>query len=301
MKSRSGFTTIAAAAAPWWVALEAGYFREQGLDVELIRVDAGSPLLAALANGELDVTFSGAPTLVLGTLQGLDIVMIGSTSNVLDGVVFARPEIRTVQDLRGKTIGVTNLKAITDVVARLGAKRAGLEPDVDVFTRRTGGLAESLAGMETGAIDAASLNVPAVFEARNRGFNEVINVTDMKIPFLSAAVGATRKTPAEKPELGEPYVRALAQAGSRLKTDREYGIQIIGKYANNDDRELLGQTVDYYRDIYAVDLYPELSAVQTVLDQEEKPAARTAKPEDFVDQRFAAAVRASGFLERLPK
>ncbi|HLH26196.1 MAG TPA: ABC transporter substrate-binding protein [Chloroflexota bacterium] len=301
MKSRSGYTTIAAAAAPWWVALEAGYFREQGLDVELVHLDAGAPLLAALTNGELDVTFSGAPTLVLGTLQGLDTVIIGSTANVLDGSVFSRPEIRTPEELRGKTIGVTNLKAITDVVARLGAKRVGLEPDVDVFTRKTGGLAESLAALETGAIDAASLNVPAVFEARKRGFPELINVTEMSIPFLSAAVGATRKTLAAKPELAEPYLRALAQATSRLKTDREYGIEIMGKYAASDDRELLGQTIDYYAPIYTVDIYPELSAVQTVLDVEDNPAARTAKPEDFVDQRFAAAVRASGFLDQLPK
>jgi NitT/TauT family transport system substrate-binding protein len=301
IKSRSGYTTIAAAAAPWWVALEGGYFREQGLDVDLIHLDAGSPLLAALTNGELDVTFSGAPTLVLGTLQGLDTVIIGSTANVLDGVVFTRPEVKTVQDLRGKTIGVTNLKAITDVVARLGVKRLGLEPDVDVFTRRTGGLAESLAALETGAIDAASLNVPAVFEARKRGFTELIDVTKMGIPFLSSAVGATRKTLTEKPELGEPYLRALAQASSRLKTDREFGIQVLGKYTASDDRDLLAETIDYYAPIYAVDLYPELASVQAVLDIEENPAARTAKPEDMVDQRFAAAVRASGFLDQLAK
>jgi hypothetical protein len=123
----------------------------------------------------------------------------------------------------------------------------------------------------------------------------------MKIPFLSSAVGATRKTLAAKPELGEPYLRALGQAGSRLKTDREYGIQIMGKYADSDDRELLGQTVDYYAPLYAVDLYPDPASVQPVLDQEENPAARTAKPEDFIDTSFAAAVRASGFLDRLPK
>ena len=97
--------------------------------------------------------------------------------------------------------------------------------------------------------------MPAVFEARKRGFNEVIDVTKMQIPFLSSAVGATRKTLAERPELGEPYLRALAQAGSRLKTDREYGIEIMGKYAQNDDRELLGQTVDYYAPIW-LELFP---------------------------------------------
>ena len=66
-----------------------------------------------------------------------------------------RPEIQTVEDLRGKTIGVTRLKAITDVAARLAFQRLGLQPDVDVFTRGTGGQAESLAAMEAGALDGA--------------------------------------------------------------------------------------------------------------------------------------------------
>jgi NitT/TauT family transport system substrate-binding protein len=301
LKARSAYTTISAAAAPWWIALEAGYFREQGLDVELAHIDAGAPLLAAVTNGELDVVFSGAPTIVLGYIQGLDTVIIGSTSNVLDSVVFARPEYQRPEDLRGQTIGVTNLKAITDVAARLGFKRIGLEPDVDVFTRRTGGLAESLAAMETGAIAGASLNVPAVFEARQRGFREILNVTDMKIAFMSSAIAATKKTLAARPELGEPYLRALAQASSRLRTDREYAIDIIGKYSRSTDYDLLGATVDYYRPLYDVDPYPDPVALQPVIDAEENPGARTLKPEDVTDIRFGEAVRRSGFLDKLPK
>src|SRR5579884_2510105 len=219
LKARSADTTISAAAAPWWMAVDGGYFREQGLDVDLVHVDAGASLLAAMTNGDVDITFSGAPTLALGYLQGMETMIIGSTSNTLDDIIFTRPEIDSVEELRGKTIGVTKLKAITDVAARVGLKRVGLVPDVDVFTRGTGGLAESLAALETGAVDGASLSVPGVFEARKRGFRELINVTDLGIPFMNSGVGATRRLLAERPELAEPYLRALAQAVSRLKTD----------------------------------------------------------------------------------
>src|SRR5439155_21665695 len=98
-------------------------------------VDPGAAILAALSNGEVDVTFSGGAALVLGNLQGLDTIFIGSTSNKLDTIVFTRPDIRTPDDLRGKTIGVSRLKAITDAAARVGFRRVGLVPDVDVFTR----------------------------------------------------------------------------------------------------------------------------------------------------------------------
>ena len=85
LQARSAYTTISAAAAPWWIAVDGGYFREQGLDVDLVHIDAGAPLLAALSNGELDVTFAGGPSLVLGALQGFETMTIGSTSNHAGG------------------------------------------------------------------------------------------------------------------------------------------------------------------------------------------------------------------------
>src|SRR5919199_1440851 len=121
-------------------------------------VAASALLLAALSNSELDVVSAGGTSLVVGYLQGFETQIIGSTANYLESSVFVRPEIQTAEDLRGKTIGVTNLKAISDTTARLAVRRVGLVPDVDVFTRRTGGLAESMAGLETGTLDRASLS-----------------------------------------------------------------------------------------------------------------------------------------------
>jgi len=301
IQARSAYTTISAAATPWWIAVDGGYFREQGLDVDLVHIDAGAPLLAALSNGELDITFAGGPSLVLGALQGFETMTIGSTSNMLDDSVFGRNGIQTVDDLRGGSVGVTNLKAITDVAARLGLKRLGLEAEVDYFPRRTGGLAESLAGIENGSLDAASINVPATFEARKRGFRELVDVTAMQIPFYSSGVGATKKKLAERPDLPERYLRALAQSVARLKTDRDYTVQTMARYTQMSDLDLLGATVDVYRPLYTTDPYPERAAVQATLDVEENPAARTARPEDVVEFRYADALRASGFLDTLPK
>jgi NitT/TauT family transport system substrate-binding protein len=301
IKARSAYTTTAATSNAWWLAVDGGYFREQGLDVELTHIDAGAALLAAMHNGELDVTGGGGPTMIVGYLQGLETMIIGVNTDTLEGSVFVRPEIQTVEDLRGKTIGVNRLKAITDVGARLALQRLGLQPDVDFFTRGTGGQAEALAAMETGATDGASLNVPLLFEARKRGFREPVNITDLHVPFIGAGISATKRVLGERPELGDRYLRALAQAKSRLRTDREFAIQVLRKYTTVDDPEVLGTTVDYYRPLYVVDSYPTREAVQAVLDAEENPAARTTRPEDVVDYRFAERLRDSGFLDRLPR
>jgi ABC-type nitrate/sulfonate/bicarbonate transport system substrate-binding protein len=301
LPTRAAFTSFSASAAPWWMAAEGGYFREQGLDLELRQVAAGATLLAAMHAGELDLVFSGGPSLVLGYLEGLQTMILGSTSNALDITVFTRPEIQTLDDVRGKTIGAGRPKSITDIAARLGFKRVGLQPDVDVFIGVTGGLPESLAALETGTIDGAALNVPMVFEARRRGYRELLSLTALQVSFMNSAVGATRQVIEARPELPERYLRALAQASSRLKTDREAAIEVIGKYNQSDDREVLGSTVDHYRPLWVVDPYPDPAAVQAVLDAEEHPAARTTRPEDVTDSRFAERLRQSGFLDQLPR
>jgi NitT/TauT family transport system substrate-binding protein len=283
------------------MAREAGYFAEEGLDVDVVFIDSGATMLAAMHNREIDASAGGGPTIVLGHLQGLETVLIGSTVNVLEASVFVRPGIRTVDDLRGKTIGVNRLKAITDVAARLAFQRAGLTPDVDVFTRGTGGQAEALAGMEAGLLDGISVNVPLLFEARQRGYYEMFNIGKMGLPFLKAGISSTRQRLREQPDLGDRYLRALARAMSRLKTDRERSIEVFAKYTQLDDRELLGATIDHFAPLYTLDPYPEPEAVQMVIDVEENPGARTLTPADVTDYGPADRLRASGLLDTLPR
>jgi ABC-type nitrate/sulfonate/bicarbonate transport system substrate-binding protein len=285
-----------------WLAYEAGYFREQGLDLsEMNRIEPGATLLAALHNGEIDVAAAGGPSLVLGTLQGLDIVIVGSYQDVLEAGVVARPEIQTVDDLRGKTIGVSRLKAISDVAARLGLERLGLKPDVDVFLRGTGGIAESMAAMEQNAVAAASVSMPVVMAAEKQGYPLLIDVTGMRLPFSAGALGTTKTIVNQRGDVVERVLRAVAQATNRFKTDPEYAAQVTRQYTGIDDQASLRATLDVLGPVFTVDPYPSLAAVQAVLDAEENPAARTAKPQDVVDLRPAENVRQSGFLNQFPK
>jgi len=219
----------------------------------------------------------------------------------LDIIVFTRPDIVNYDDLRGKTIGAGRPKSITDIAVRLGFQRVGLRPDEDFFVGVTGGLPESLAALQLGTIDGAALNVPMVFEARRQGYRQILSLAEMKLPFTTSSVGATRKTIAARPEIFEPFLRALAQGVSRLKTDRELAIDVLSKYNQSDDRELLGLTVDHNRPLWVTDPYPDLAGVQTVIEVEDNPAVRGMRPEDFIDARFAERLRQSGFLNALAK
>src|SRR5579875_2905190 len=299
---RAAYTTFSGSVAPWWAAAEGGYFREQGLAVELTLVEPGASLLAALHNGDLDVTYSGAPSIVLGYVQGLETIIVGATTNLLDNSLYVRPEaVPTVADLRGKTIGVTRLKAITDVTVRLIAQRLGLDPDTDLRIRGTGGYPQTLAGLEAGVLDGAALSPEAAFEARQRGYRELANAQQLGLRFMNGTVATTRRTAAERPEVIDRTLRALAQGIARLRTDREFGVRAWAAYSHNDNTELLGQLIDFYRDVWVADLYPDPAALQTVIEVEENPLARTVRPEDVIDFQFANRLRQSGFLDTLPR
>jgi hypothetical protein len=93
----------------------------------------------------------------------------------------------------------------------------------------------------------------------------------------------------------------MAQAMSRLQTDREFSIQVADKYVPGLDREVLNAALDCFLPLYQPDLCPEAAAVQAVLDLEENPTARTTTPADVTDARYAEQLRASGFLSQLPR
>lgn len=298
---RSAQTTVSPSSAPTWMAVDGGFFRDQGLEVELIGVEPGAPFLAALHTGQLDISGSGGPAVVVGNLQGLETVLIGTNISVLEGSIFVRPEIRTLEDLRGRVVGVARLKALTDTVARLAFQRVGLQPDVDVFTRGTGGQAESLAAVEVGTLDGMSVNMPMTLEARKRGYHEIINVSQLRIPFLLGGTTATRRFLSERPDVADRFLRAMVLATSRFKTDRDLAIQVVAKYTKLDDPAVIAAAVDYYAPLFDVDPYPEPAAVQALIDAEENPAARDLRPQELVDYRFAERLRTSGFLDGVPR
>jgi hypothetical protein len=145
--------------------------------------------------------------------------------------------------------------------------------------------------------------MPLLVEARRRGYTELVQINDqgLRIPFINGAIGTTQRMIDQQPDVVDKAMRALAQGVNRFKTDREFGVQVLGKYSQLDSRELLDASVDYYQPLLEADLYPDRDAMQVVIDAEENPAARTVRPEDVTDYRFADRLRTSGFLERLPR
>src|SRR5438552_16611447 len=174
-KLRVAYAAITAAFSIPWIAKEAGIFQRHGLDVELVYIAAGSRAVQTLVGGSIDVAAIGGPAGVDAKLAGADTVYIAIPVNKVIVFTVAAPQIQRVEDLRGKSIGVTRVGTVTDFFTRIYLRQNGLVPDRDVMIRQMGGLPEIVAGLKAGQIQGGTFGFPAVLHAKAAGFHVLVD------------------------------------------------------------------------------------------------------------------------------
>jgi NitT/TauT family transport system substrate-binding protein len=285
-----------------FVAKETGIFAKNGLDVQVIRATSSVSVLG-LISGDLSIIEVAAPAVVRSNLRGSDVVYIAAGVVTLNYWLMSAKPISTPARLKGGVIGSSDLTGSSFVAIQYAVRKLGLNPDQDVAIIRAGGTPERLIALRTGRIQATVLNPPTNFIAQKEGFNILTDVTGM--PFQHNGVVTTRKFIRENPETVRKYVKAQLEAIHLMKTDRETGIKVLMKFlkAKESDRELVAKSYDLSmgEEVHPRKQYPSLAGIKTVLDSitKELPAAKDAKPEDFVDSRFIKELDENGFIDRL--
>jgi NitT/TauT family transport system substrate-binding protein len=289
---------------PAFIAKETGHFAKNGLDAQVIRATSSVSVLGLLS-GDLSIIEVAAPTVVRSNLRGSDVVFIAAGVVTLNYWLMTSKNIKTPAQLKGAVIGSSDLSGSSFIAIQFAARKLGLDPDKDVAIIRGGGTPERLLALRSGRIQATVLNPPTNFIAQKEGFNVLTDVTGM--PFQHNGVVTTRKFIRDNPETVRKYIKAHVEAIHLMKTDRETGIKILLKFlkASPADRELVEKSynVSMGEEVYPRKQYPSLAGLKTVLDSmvKEEPAAKDAKPEDFVDSRFIKELDQSGFIDNLYK
>jgi NitT/TauT family transport system substrate-binding protein len=299
---KTAYTTTSGTSIPLWVAKEGGYFAENGLDATVAIVAPGAPILAALESGDLPVSNAGGQEIVNAEVNGSNVVMVGGFGHKPTNSIITVPSITKPEDLKGKTIGVSGIGAVSHVAGVLAVEKLGLKDQVKFLA--TGGLPETLAAIKTGKVDGGMLSPPQTFDAvEKQGLRELVDVSKLDIKYQAALVVTTRKYLADHPDIVERYLRAMIEATHRAYTDKAFTIQTIVKYAKISDPALAAKTYDYFHDGEVWDkdgvILPE--AVQTNIDVAAQtiPAAKNFKPAQMVDTKLVDKIKASGLLDQL--
>ncbi|HWP34845.1 MAG TPA: ABC transporter substrate-binding protein, partial [Thermodesulfobacteriota bacterium] len=282
------YSALVASQSPSWIARETGIFRKHGLEVELVYISSSSQSTAALLAGEVDAAIIGGIGIMNAVLQGGDVRLIGATKNRLTGRIMARPEIRRVEDLRGKRIAVSRRGSNTEYMAIQVLKRFGLDPAREVSFVYAGGEPESVAALASGSAQAVASVPPNDKRAEALGARELVNVTAIGVKYPATTLATSGKTIREKPEALARLVAALREAVRVYKTEPETAVRVIAQYTKTDDLAAVREAYEVEREAMTDDLRVDPEAVAAALEElaAQRPEARQKRYEDFVDARF---------------
>jgi NitT/TauT family transport system substrate-binding protein len=233
------YTSIAAAYAPFWIAKDKAIFDKYKIDARLVYMRGTVPTTAALANSEIEFVQSGASPFINYAARGGDVVLLGCLANkVIDYVLIVHPSISRIEQLRGKTIGISRAGDQTHQYVREILKRYGISLK-DVRLVQTGLQPERVAALRQGLVVASILNRPNNLVLEQEGFKRLLDIEDLKIPAGVRCLITTRKLVQSRAALAENFVMAWLESVRFILTQKRETKQIIGKYTlNSDDVQL---------------------------------------------------------------
>jgi len=294
---KSSYAAVSGAFAPIWVAQEKGLFSKYGVSVDLKYI-LPATATQALISGSLDICNPGGELIEAG-LGGHDVVFMLGVLNRAVFSLYSKPELRSFADLKGKVIGVTQPGSTTDFVARILVRDAGLTLGKDVRVLYLNGIPEIMTSLIQGNIDAGVISAPTTVRARKAGLKELVNITEKNIPLIHVAFASTRQYMKENPDRGRRYLQGYLEGLKIARTDAEQAKQAIGKYTKLTDADDLDETYRTFLSAWEKVPYVSAAGVQTLLNFANNPAAKTAKPEQFIDNSMLAELEKSGFIDKL--
>jgi NitT/TauT family transport system substrate-binding protein len=303
-KLRVTYSAIGGSQAAVWIPYEAGIFRKYGLDVELLYVGGGGRAAQVVQSGEVPIGLFTGGAVINSNLAGGDLVVIGSSMNVMTFSVIARPDVRRIEDLKGKRIGISRFGSATDFGLRYAEGQWPIKRQRDFAVIQTGGMPDLLNALRSGALEAAVLNVELTIVARKEGFKELANLAKMGLSFPTSSLGTTRSYIRRNENTVRKFVRGFVEGVHFAKTQRAFGVQVMKKYLRNEDTAFVN---DLY-DLYVLQNIPQIprpsaEALKIILDQmaETDPRVANLRPEQFIDARFFQELEKDGFIQRLWK
>ena len=301
-RMRIAYSSISGAYVGIWVAHDAGLFTKEGLDDQMILIPSATQLAQVTVAGDVDIASLGGGPMIAAVLSGADLKVIGNNVNKMIFSIHTKPEVKSIEELRGKRIGVSRFGSSTDVSARYALRKFNLDPQKDVILLQLGSMSSIFGALRSGAVEGALVSPPTQFLSEKLGFKELVSITEMNFAYPNPAMAVPGDLIRKRPDLLDRFMRAYVRGVHRARTDREFAIKSLAKYTTVTDPVLLGKTYDFYLDkVVEKAPYINMAGMQNVLDDLARtlPAAKAAKPEQFVDLRFIDKLEKSGLLNEL--
>jgi ABC-type nitrate/sulfonate/bicarbonate transport system substrate-binding protein len=300
-KIRVGQGSISLQSGLMHIGKDRGLFAKYGLTTETIYIPGGSINVQVLVSGNLDLSqLSGAPG-VAANLEGADIVYFAGLLDKLNYQLITRPEIKSVEQLKGKKFGVSRYGSSADFGMRAMLKRVGVDPIKDATILQIGDEPARIAAIKSGNIDGTVANAPFGIEAERLKLNVVADSVKMDIPFFNTGLLGSKRFLDKQEARVMNFLRAYLEAIKILKTEREYSIKALAQFTRVQNLKAVQEGYDYFVKQLEPVPYPSVIAMQAVVDQiaETNPKARGIDAKNYVNDRYLKRLEEEGFVKKI--
>jgi NitT/TauT family transport system substrate-binding protein len=286
-----------------FVAKDAGLWKKYGIDAGVVIFESGSLLAQAALSGQVKVSVSSGPETIAARSQGADNIIIAACVNTLPYSVVAAKGITKWEQLKGKKIAISRFGSGTDTAIRLVLKKFGLDPVKDVILLQGGTQPARVQALMAGVIDATIVSPPLDLTAKKQGYQILVNIADLAIPYPQQVIETTDRYIRENPQMVKNVLKGFLEGVHYAATHKDETKKIITKYLKTTDPEIVEATYQSYLQVTDRSAYPNMDGIRNAMDEvaQRVPAAKTKKPEDFVDTRFLKELEKEGFFKQLAK
>ncbi|MBM4262967.1 MAG: ABC transporter substrate-binding protein [Deltaproteobacteria bacterium] len=295
-----GVTSLSAGNWIPWIAKEAKIYEKHGLDVQLILLRGSGQTSAAMLGGSIFASPVTLTTMIMADLSGADFVNIAHTVAAVNTKLLVRPEIKRVEDLKGKRVGITSLGSLSDFLLKHTFRKYGLDPNRDVTWLMIGTPPERLQALISGTVDASEASYPIDAQGEKKGYRVLLDLRK-EVSYPSMSVVTRRKTIVEDRDTVARMIRAHVEGIAYFKQNKEVSMRVLGKALKITDREMLETSYETYKQDFISVPYPITKGLEATYDfiAQTRPEVRSRKPEEFVDTSFIAELEKSGFIKKL--
>ncbi len=295
------YASLAGDHAALYVAQDAGLFRKYGLDVNLSYTAGAAQVIQTMMAGENQIATAGGSGVVDADFGGADLVAVAGMVNMPAFYIVVQPEIKSIQDLRGKAVGITRFGSSTDFTMRYILRKAGLDPDKDVPLLQLGGQPELAAAIETRRIFAAPMTPPALQKALKAGGRIQIPPKTIGLSFPHVGIVVRKQFLVARRQTVKNFIAGYSEGVAMLHRDKEASKKAIAHFLHTEDPEALEASWQFGIDV--IERIPNLDREMFKLVLEERartrPESAKAKPEQFFDESLVRELDREGFFKKL--
>jgi NitT/TauT family transport system substrate-binding protein len=278
---------------PILIGMEFGFFSAEGLEVKPVFIIGGPTAIAALIGGDVDFTLAAAVPSVRAIAQGAPLVIVGGIQPYIDYSLIGAKGVSSVNDLKGKVVGVTGAGGIAEFASVEGLAKKGLVRDRDYkILYGVGNSPARAQALEAGRIQASPFSFMEKLELERKGFPMLFDIGKVITGFPFVVIVSTRRKVETDPQGAVSLLKAMKRSMELLKTDPEKVIATVLRKKSYGDPATVRKVVEHFSDLYSISITREEIESVIAAMRLEADAKKLGGAEKFFIGTFAA--RASG-------